>query len=351
MSIIWSLNTDLAYNRWLILLEAVALLSLILNLNLKFRSIAIVWVSSAVVQSIFAIWQFFNQFTFANKWLGLAEHLPTVAGSIILQTGGERWLRAYGSLPHPNILGGFLAIGFLFLLYLIFTAKNSAQKVFVWFALLAITPAVFFSFCRSAWLALFCSFSFLAFWIFKTKNQIWIKRFFQTSLLIAVIIGFLIFNFWQPFFGRFISNQQVETASVTLRIAFGYQSWDLVKVNPWFGQGIGNYTLAVFQKINASWPGYYYQPVHNIYLLVLAELGIIGAGIFYLILAAWFWLSFFSRKSKFFQSADLENILLALAFVSALIISLVDHYFWTLYFGVIIFWLIFALNLKQLKRD
>ena len=50
LSIIWSLNTDLAYNRWLILLEAVALLSLILNLNLKFRSIAIVWVSSAVVQ-------------------------------------------------------------------------------------------------------------------------------------------------------------------------------------------------------------------------------------------------------------------------------------------------------------
>ena len=45
----------------------------------------------------------------------------------------------------------------------------------------------------------------------------------------------------------------------------------------------------------------------------------------------------------------MEGLLLGL--IAALTISLFDHYFWTLEFGVLFFWLLVGLNLKQLKRS
>src|SRR3989344_1003260 len=86
LSIFWSGDWSLAYYRWLILLQAGALMAVLLNLDFKLKSLARVWVAAAAVQGVFAIGQFFQQAVWANKWLGLASHLPTLAGSIILET-------------------------------------------------------------------------------------------------------------------------------------------------------------------------------------------------------------------------------------------------------------------------
>ena len=120
LSVVWSLNARLAYYSWIRLLEGGALFSLVLIFGFKLKKIALVWVLSATIQSLLAIGQFFSQYAFANKWLGLAEHFSTLAGSIILQTTTERWLRAYGGLPHPNILAGFFVIALLLLFFLAF---------------------------------------------------------------------------------------------------------------------------------------------------------------------------------------------------------------------------------------
>lgn len=341
LSVVWSLSAQLAYQHWLTLLEAGALLSLLLIFGFKLEKIAVVWVASAAIQGVFAIWQFFSQYVFANKWLGLAEHLPTVSGSIILQTNSERWLRAYGSLPHPNILAGFLVIGLLFLFYLALIAQKRSQRIFVLFSLLAISPALFFSFSRSGWLALIFSLAILGAWLYRQKKYLWQKAFFKILLLSLLIFVILAANFWQPLLARFSGEQDLEVASVYLRVAFTKQAWEIIQARPWQGIGVGNYTLGVFQMVNASWPGYYYQPVHNIYLLVLAELGIFAAAIFYLILGLLIW-------NLIKAGWSLEKMIIFLCLLSVLVISLFDHYFWSLYFGVMVFWLVLGLNLRQL---
>jgi len=343
LSVVWSLNSQLAYYRFVVLFESVALLSMVLIFNFNYQKIATCWVASAAVQGVFAIWQFFNQYVFANKWLGLAEHYPTVGGSIILQTNSERWLRAYGSLPHPNIMAGFLVIGLLFLIYLSFNAKKLNQRIFLILSLLAIVPAIFFSFSRSSWVALFLTLAILGLWLLRYKNYLWRNNFFKLVLLITIIFVILAFNFQQPLLTRLTGEQDLEVASIYLRVAFTKQAIEIIKHYPWWGTGIGNYTLGVYQIVNGSWPGYYYQPVHNIYLLILAELGIFGFLIFLAVAGLFLW--------QFKKTAiSLEKVIFFLAMVAILVISLFDHYFWTLNFGMLVFFLILGLNLKQIKR-
>ena len=88
----------------------------------KHDRIKLIWsfLGGVAVQSMLAIWQFLSQTSFANKWFGLASHQAGELGTSVIETigrdgMGERWLRAYGGMDHPNILGGLVAIGLLLL--------------------------------------------------------------------------------------------------------------------------------------------------------------------------------------------------------------------------------------------
>ena len=343
VSLVFSLDAKLAYFSWLKMLEAAAVFSMVLVFGFKIKKVAIAWVASAVVQGTFATWQFFSQFVFANKWLGLAEHLSTVGGSIILQTSDERWLRAYGSLPHPNILAGFLLVGLLFLLYLAFYADTLKQRIFILAGLIFTVPGLFFSFSRSAWVAMVLSITILAFWLWRRQHQHWQKVFFKLLLLVVLMLSILGTIFSSLVATRILGQEEIEVKSIDLRFTFTQQALELIKNSPLTGVGIGNYTLGVFEQVNNSWPGYYYQPVHNIFLLILAELGILGIVLF----CAMLFLTIYHNAKR---AASLEKTIVMLTLFSVLIISLFDHYFWTLYFGVIIFWITLAFNLRQLKN-
>jgi len=78
------------------------------------------------------------------------------------------------------------------------------------------------------------------------------------------------------------------------------------------------------------------QPVHNIYLLLLAELGFFGLALFLtLIISAWNLI----RTSK-------KYLLTALPLIACLLIGLFDHYFMTQYAGLIMFWLALTISLE-----
>ncbi len=344
LSVTWALNADLAYLRWFTLLEAVAVFSMLLLLRIKLFEVAVVWVGSAIVQAVFATYQFFTQYTFANKWLGMAYHDPLLGGSIILQSANERWLRAYGSLPHPNVLAGFLVIGLLFSIYLAFVAKNRAQRALAAVGVVTITPALFFSFSRSAWVGLIVALVLLLLWFSRSAQKtLPTKRvYLQVLLLVLLIVSVLGSTLSEALVTRLRGVEPLEVSSITLRFTFTEQALQVFQHDPFFGVGIGNYTLGVFQIINATWPGYYYQPVHNVYLLVLAELGIIGSILFFIIIAR---LLLWAMQS----SASIEKTITSLSLIAILVMGVFDHFFWSSFFGVMIFWIIVALNVQQLK--
>jgi len=103
------------------------------------------------------------------------------------------------------------------------------------------------------------------------------------------------------------------------------------------GIGIGNYTAytnAKDQLYGVEKQSSAYQPVHNIYLLVISELGIFG------LLAL---LLFLLSNTRCLTWKNPWTLGLSLAVVSLLTIGLFDHYLWTLHFGILLFWITFSL--------
>ena len=280
LSILWAIDSDIALYRAVVLLQGGALFALVVHLPFRLERLAISWVSSAVIQSVFAVWQFFTLQAPAAKWLGLAEHLPTVAGSIIVQTSSERWLRAYGSLPHPNILGGFLTIALLLVVLLAFQAKSRIQRLLVAASLLIITPALFLSFSRSAWIAAAVTFILLGAWIFRRHVADSTQTFGFIVTTIVVTVGVLTGLLFEPTMTRVLGSEQHELDSIQLRLDYQHQAWELITARPFGGVGIGNYTVAINRLIDSTWSGYLYQPVHNIYFLIASEIGVVGFSFF-----------------------------------------------------------------------
>ena len=106
-------------------------------------------------------------------------------------------------------------------------------------------------------------------------------------------------------------------------------SLQMIKAHPVFGVGLNNFlvNLPEFQKTHNS--VFSLQPVHNIYLLVLAETGIIGFGAFMWLLFKTYY-KVKSQKLKVKSSIQNSKVLI-LSIV--LILGLFDHYFLTLQQG------------------
>ncbi|MBT4122198.1 hypothetical protein HOE31_04595, partial [bacterium] len=99
----------------------------------------------------------------------------------------------------------------------------------------------------------------------------------------------------------------------------------------WYkGLGLGQYTLRLAQ-LYPDLPGYIYQPVHDSGMLTLAELGLWGLLIFSTII-----LFIFLGANSFW-----------LLIVAVLILGLFDHYFRSMYFGIMLWWLVLAIGYKK----
>ncbi len=348
LSILWSQDRLIASRTLLTLAEGIGLFFVLVRIPLPIRHILYGFIVGMALQAGLGIYQFFAQSVFASTLLGMASHDPGVLGTSVVEAGG-RWLRAYGSLPHPNILAGYLVVA-IFLIYdlrfTIYDLENRNQKSKIknlilfstfYFLLSILTAALFFTFSRGSWVALGIGLAALTITGFhkwarqaRPANFANIIRAIRGVLPISVIpylflyfyiFIFLSFIFWQPFSARILGQGRLETASYTERVSSLKQARDVIEEHPWFGTGIGNYTVALKQK-DPTLSGWDLQPPHNIFLLILSELGIIG-----LILFFGFLFLFLKLPTTYYLLP------------TVIILGLFDHYLWSLYAGVMLFWL------------
>jgi hypothetical protein len=344
-SIIWSGDKVLAAVWSVRLLEGGILWFLIKTikpkLNLIFLSLAI----TGIAQALWGIWQFLTQSTFANKWLGVAIHPLTQAGTSVVLTSAGKWLRAYAGQVHPNVLGGLLVITCLATVWVYlenvkFNQPAGGQNA-KWFLVLYIIQLVglFFTFSRGAWLALFVT---LIIWFFissgKNKRSLIFPRHLVGDGNVhlyrnVAIITFLTFValgvlYWQPTVGRLVGGSKLEQQSINERVGSVGESRGLLKESWWRGVGMGNYTVALI-NFEPGYASYRYQPVHNIFILILTELGVVGLLLF-------LWLLW-----QKLQPSIIRNSLFIIPIV---ITSFFDHYWWTIPSMILLFWLIVALG-------
>jgi O-antigen ligase len=128
---------------------------------------------------------------------------------------------------------------------------------------------------------------------------------------------------------RSSSEARLENKSISERVLYLNDFKEVVKNNWLFGTGIGNYSLAV-KKIHPGEPIYRYQPVHNVFLLVWAETGLLGI----LSFLAFLFFCFFATAKRIEETG---HFFTGISVLSALIIiMLFDHWLWSLHFGIIL---------------
>jgi len=127
------------------------------------------------------------------------------------------------------------------------------------------------------------------------KRMAWKHR---VATFFGMIFFILMFTVPGPISQRFVSSFDSAEGSNIGRLEMWQKSLEIILEKPFFGTGIGNFSLEVDDKINYRNPIY----AHNTYLDIAVEEGIMTSlvWIFILLLTLWnFWI--FSKKDMIYS--------------------------------------------------
>ncbi len=355
ISVVLSKNFWVSYNYVFHVLEAMALMTVLARENEKTKYQTALW-SGAVLQSALAIYQFLTQQVWASKWLGMAGQEAQNLGPSVVEFADQRWLRAYGSFGSPNSLGIYLAVLFVLGLVLYLKSDSAKKKIITSAGQLIILSGLLLSYSRAAWLAalagILCLFVILSKSCHSEKSEeslsdqtnydrqrsytalrMTIKKDFIKQIIFAgAVIIFWVVIFYPVFTARFNTANRLEAKSISERKGQYAEAVSFVKINPIFGIGPGAYTYALFKKYPtlAAWQ---YQPIHDVYLLVLVEIGL--AGVVFL---------FFLFK-RLFGLIVKKNLIYVPVVIVLIFSGIFDHWLVSMYSGIIFLWTIVGLGM------
>ncbi len=232
----------------------------------------------------------------------------------VIYVDGSSWLRAYGLTFHPNVLGGFLAVGLLVCLPLL----DRWFFRFLWWGLAA---GLALTFSRSAWLAAAVTLPPLAAWL--AWKQPAMRRPLLVTLGVAAGAGLLGGALLaRPILGHLdVFASLSEYTSISARGELIDVALRTILSHPFTGIGAGNFPLAA---LGANIHDVAHS-VHHVALLLASEVGAPGAGLWY-----WLWLAPVLSLEKRLRSPRPWPVALAAAWFALGFIGLWDSYPWSL---------------------
>lgn len=295
----FALSPFIALYKWVKIFEIVSLFVVARRSRISAKAILTAFLTGAAVEFVLAAWQFSEKHAIQGAFYYLGERYlnlqtPDIAKAAL---NGREILRPYGTFSHPNSMAGFYLLAyFYFLIDRRYNPYYIARAVF----LLLATLLVFISFSKVA-IATFLLLNILYLFTFSTVDCR-LCKFGRTFILLFLSAAF------------FLPQGDPESASkrwVLLGSAVVIFSERIIS-----GVGLGNYVIA--QNAFPITQAYFFlQPVHNIFLLVFAETGLlIGIPIFGTLIRG------FKRMEK---PAGWLFVLLPV-----FITGMVDHYWLTL---------------------
>lgn len=342
LSVFWSLESHVAVFAAVHMLLAAGLFAvLVLDKEISPDFVLTGFVAGMLVPSVLGWMQSAQQFIGASTLLGIASQDPLILGTSVIEHAQGRWLRAYGSFPHPNIFGGFLAFGLVAVMGVVGRAKWSVSNAVLWLAAVLMGGALVMSASRGAWLAAFLGVGVLLVGLGVTKQRLVLRRIQKPLLLTLMVILIVSASLGSILVTRFDVSNRLETQSVTERVDQWRDVKDLSLQSArsfFFGTGIGNtvFALEEMRPLRRAWV---YQPVHNFFGLVFVELGILGLLIVLGLIATTDWLT---HRHWNQLSAVLSLALGGVVFV----LACTDHYLWTQPSGLYLLAIFLALKLR-----
>jgi O-antigen ligase len=300
--------------------------------NLKVNVIFLLLSFGIIFESLLAIFQILNHGALGGifYFFGERSFSSQTSGIANASLNGVLFLRPYATFPHPNVLAGFLLITMIIVFKGLSLTKKTFEKIIFISTILIGTTALFLSLSRISILLWIVILGFNIFTYFKRVDR---RKIFILSVIFILSIFFILFSnlLWFRYLDLLKGGEAVD-----FRKDLFIQSFNMLKQNPIFGVGLNNFlvNLPYFEKGSSV---VFLQPVHNIFLLVLTETGILGFLFFLFFLFKTF------KRIKDFSKKYLRDFRFQ-ALVAILVIGLFDHYFLTLQQGQLIFAIILGFS-------
>ncbi len=294
-SIVLSHSPEIAMYRFVRYVQFAAVLVVFGTQYNKYKKIiAYGFASGIFLQTPLIISQTITSRSLQGVWYWLGERMFTLAtpGIAKVTLQGNELLRPYGSFSHPNSMAGFFL-----LLYGFFLVERSIRNVTLKSVLLVLcTLLIFLSFSKNAILAYLI---INTYYVSRQKISCVLCKF--TKMVVPVCVALL-----------FLSGT-TDVVSFEKRARLFTQSIILLLKHP-FGVGLGNYLYAQ-SSFKITYPYFFLQPVHNIFLLFMVEVGVVG---FLLLL-------YYVKPKKIIYTQSLTLIMMIVVFT-----GMFDHYWLTL---------------------
>lgn len=261
--------------------------------------------------------------------LGLAARDAERPGdAVVMLVDGVRSLRAYGSFPHPNIFGGYLAIGLLSLFAYRSVDETPKQRLFIGIVSLILGLGLILTASRSAIFGLG-----LGLVMAMVSRRLQTRKLVAAIATTAVFLAFLVTYAAPSVVTSLRGGGALEQRSVSERVQ-QYRDWPTTMHGlDWLiGNGPRNYVFALADEHpqQSVWD---YQPIHNVPLLMLSELGVMGV-----------------LLALIFGCLSFRHVATPAAIGMAACLCVImcfDHYLWSSWAGVALFAYVLAVGTQQ----
>ncbi len=317
VSVIFAVESSwIAIYKTVKILEMILLFQIARQIQINLKDILTVFIASLLLQLSLAILQLSTQGSLQHIFYFLGERYFTIGtpGIAKISIDGHEILRPYATFSHPNSMGGFAVLLYSFVLW----KKEFRQYRLLKTTMLIITSLLtIISFSKGAILT-YTLITFAYAWVYTRRSCAFcfISKLFFLGILSTLFLSF-----------------HGDPESFEKRVRLTMNSFEIIVKHPFFGVGLGNYLYA--QSIFSTPYSYFFlQPVHNIFLLAIAELGI---PLFIVLLF------FMIKKLRFYR----HHTLFLICMLVVVITGSLDHYWYTLQQNMLLLAVISGLALQK----
>lgn len=293
----------------------------------SYKSFKINLILGSIPVSILGILQFVSQTSIGGPFYFLGERTfsQSTVGIATMQSNFGQILRPYSTFSHPNVFAFYLFFVLIMGLWSIFNEKKLTASFGTLAIFILLTLSLLLTFSR---IIILMYMVVLLYSIVKRK----IKQKTAIALLLFFVLTILYFFFYHM---RFFDPQSV-VKDLRSRIDLIIISVQIAKDNLFFGVGLKNFFIheSLLQK---NFTEIYLQPVHNIFLLVLVEAGVVGLSLFlYFLFNSLKHLKYIISKTRSLEKRQFYRSV-SIVLIAIMFNGLFDHFFLTLQQGQLMF--------------
>jgi len=277
--------------------------------KLSTASLTVLLVISVFSISLLGLAQWVLQHSVFNNYLFFGEQPYSFLTPGILHHAllGDSVIPPYAIFKHPNVLGGYLSIVLVWLAMLFLYTKRASAVLglFLFTSLILGILVVFLTFSYSAWLSLLLGLTFVLLSGYSKRLAV-----FVMPLVVTFVFVLGMFGFFSPSLGS-------HSASLSRRFTLIQSAVHLFTSRPYFGTGLNTNAF-----LNKDTPFFvrevnFFQPVHNIYWLLLSEGGLV------------LYVPFVGLLLYSYVKSLKNKLLISITLSQFLILGVFDHYLLT----------------------